>query len=298
MTLSVHDYASLSGEPLRYGVLSPPENIIDVTQGRRKPMVFFPGLGGSVKNALVFFNAMLPTAAPIYVPDLRGFGLNEHFDLPHPAHFVNEARHFLNSVVLGHHSDTPLIIGGISLGAALATRLFEWPEVNTHTHRLLLVAPAFRENPAMFPLPLVMQTAAKVMLEGALAPVKLPYGLEALTRNPQVLADPKHQEHTDNFRLPAQFMWRLRQFNRHAAKQIKHVNVPTCMVIPGQERVVDPFAMESAFQQLSNNPSRSGATHHRLYYPEAFHDVFIEPEVLTIARDVSHWLYPDLVSVN
>lgn len=284
MPLQVHSYQSLRGDELRYGLLVPADEPASNNVLNRKPMVFFPGLGGSVKNALVFFNALLPAAAPIYVPDLRGFGLNDSHTLPEPSHFVAEARHFINTVVLARHV-SPVVVGGISLGAALATRLFQWPEVTEHAHKLLLVAPAYREHPKTFPLPIVAKTALSIITQGADALIRLPYTLSDLTRNEAVLNDPRHQEHMDTFRLPMRFAWQLRQFNRGAIKALNAINVPSCIVVPEQDTVCCPRAMKSSHQQLARMfPSTL------LTYPEARHDIFLEPEVLTLAGDVCHWL--------
>lgn len=286
MTLHIKTYCSIRGDELRYGVLTPTQNA-DFRQEwseRRKPLVFFPGLGGSVKNALVFFNALLPVASPIYVPDLRGFGLNEACKLPDPIHFVAEARHFINSVVLANES-TPLWVGGISLGAALATRLFEWPELREHASKLLLVAPAYREHPNTFPLSVVGKTALDVMLKGPDSLVRLPYGLDDLTRNEAILTDPRHQEQMENFMLPISFAWQLRQFNRGAVKQLSNISIPSCVVVPEQDTVCCPKAMVKASRRLGKKHDATLLT-----YPQARHDIFLEPEVLMLADDVSQWL--------
>ena len=282
MTFAIHSWTAADGDELRYGLLTASSNELPLKSPRRG-LVFVPGLGGSVKNSLVFFNALLQHFSPIIVPDLRGFGLNEAKALPNPTQFVADLEGILTQVAPAYFAESPWTLGGISLGGCVVSH---WLGSAGHTvgpDSAWLLAPAVQEHPKAFKLPYVAKTLW-TMLTAPSSLVKLPYGLESLTQNPAVLASEQHQHHMETFRLPAQFLWQLRDFNRTSVKAMRAIACPVHVSIPLADRIICPNAMERAFLQLPYHQS-----HRRQSYKGLYHDVPLEIGMRDVVADVAAW---------
>jgi hypothetical protein len=114
--------------------------------------------------------------------------------------------------------------------------------------------------------------------------IQLPYGLEALTQNPAVLASEQHQQHMANFYIPAGFLWQLRRFNRSAASQLQGVTQPIHLSIPLADRIICPNAMDRLFQQLPFHPNHCCGR-----YEDLYHDVQLETQMPAVVADVGAW---------
>ena len=217
------------------------------------------------------------------MPDLRGFGLNEAQALPNPTQFVADLEGLIAQVVPQHFVERPWTLGGISLGGCVVSHWLGSADLTAGPDSAWLLAPAVQEHPKAFKLPYVAKTLW-TMLTAPSSLVKLPYGLESLTQNPAVLASEQHQHHMETFRLPAQFLWQLRGFNRSSVAAMASIGVPVHLSIPMADTIICPQAMQRAFHQLP--PS---ALHQCQQYQGLYHDVPLELGMRDVVADLAAW---------
>ena len=272
---TVHEYASSDASPLRYGKLVNKEN-----PETGSPMLYIPGLGGSVKGALGFLSLLLGTFSPIIAPDLRGYGLNP---LEKPLHSASchlpDLEAFHAATRLDKLSNITLC--GISLGAALSTHLaVAHPQ---RYQRVALMAPAFAAHPEMFPLGYQLKNIFNWVLSGTEHKIHLPYGIEALTRNPAVLNDPQYRD-TPPIDLTIDYLLSVKGINQQALAKTKQLTLPTLVIVPGCDLVCDPRAMRQGYANIPESTPKLLKD-----YPDLYHDVFFEAEYPQIARDLLEW---------
>lgn len=274
---TLHDFQGADGQTLRYGRLVNPEQP-DTGQA----LWFVPGLGGSIKGALDFLDALLPFYSPIYGADLRSFGLNQpgHAPLQNTQSVLADLDAFYQQVIAPKRH-TVLSLCGISLGGVLATRLVrQTPE---RYRRLMLIAPAYRPHPRSFGLGYTVRNTAKFLLQGHRARTVLPYDIRALTQNPKILNDPAYTD-TPPLELSPGFLLSVRFLAMKAFNDTRRLHLPTMMIIPGQDVVCDPAAMRAAFARLPQTTPK-----HCREYPDFYHDVLFETGHAAIAQDVLDW---------
>jgi alpha-beta hydrolase superfamily lysophospholipase len=291
--------------PLRYGYWINPE-----TSAGKPVVVFWPGLGGSVKNALGFFNQLLPYTQAIFVPDLRGFGLNEGHACPSsPKVQVRDGVQFVRQVAMPfakkHAADhdeawaCPIVFGGISLGAliqmAVADQWQSTPD-DQPIRGQFWVAPACKPSSVSFKPSqyikslggLIKERVGDTQCNVQTAPAPkgmLPYGLSALTRHPQVLNEALHQARVDEFRISYQYLLGIRQLSHENHQKISRNPLATWVCVPGRDTVCSPDAMIAEFTALPYHPN-----HQAVLLPSSFHDVLVEPEMPMVAKKIGSWL--------
>ncbi len=274
--LEVHEYTGAEGHGLRYGKLINPAN-----PDTGRALLYVPGLGGSIKSALAFLNALLPEFSPIYGPDLRGFGLNPlEAPLPKADIILQDLEAFHQQVLApaGHQS---LALCGLSLGGVLATLLAaQTPE---RYQKLVLLAPAYRPNAQSFSLAYTLRNTLAFLLLGSRARTTLPYTVAAITRNESVLNDPQAFPSLQLSLTPG-FLLSVRSLCNRAMSQAAQLTVPTLMVIPGQDIVCDPVAMRQTFAKIPAKPKTCREM------PDFYHDVVLEPDSPQLAREIAAWL--------
>ncbi len=285
MTFSIETWQpGTSHGCLRYGLLAP--------QGYPTPddeiatvLLFWPGLGGTVKNALGFFNRLLPTVQRIAVPDLQGFGLNDAVPLPSLQVHQQQAAAFLQHI-LARYPKAKVVVGGISLGALLQASAVATP-LPSRVVGQCWVAPAFKAHPGSFSLQYQLQSAIKAMLG---KPISLPYRLEQLTRNPQVLADERHHAHSRNFRVPMGYLWQIRALGNRVRQQLcqRPAVVPTFVALPGQDVVCCPDTMGQVAWQMIDNSAPNVVK--LVAYNNMYHDMLLEPDMPIMADEVVCWI--------
>jgi alpha-beta hydrolase superfamily lysophospholipase len=280
-TFSIQPYTGADGLPLRYGLLSSPWASESETD-TRQPLVYLPGLGGSVKSALWFLEGLLDTFHPIYGLDCRGFGLNAN--QPERLHSLKPTLADMQ-VFLGETGplagQTPHLIG-ISMGATLATILSaREPE---RFKSLLFLAPAYRPHPKTFSWRYKFKNMLGKLLLGKRFKTKLPYTLSMLTRNEAILNDPQYHK-TPSAHMTAEMLVSARHFCEAGLEQSAQLKPPIMMVIPGQDKVCDPLAMHEGFKRLADEtPKRL------LDLPEYYHNVLMEPEAPVILDAYRRWV--------
>lgn len=274
--LAVHEFPGHDDTLLRYGVIQASEG---PSEGGHA-LLFVPGLGGSVKGALDFLGVLSEQFDTIYAPDLRGFGLNPlDSPLTSPRGFLQDIQRLCQHTDLfNRHQSVTLM--GISLGGVLATHLAV--AHGTTFQRLILLAPAYKPSPQSFSLGYILKNTVGALMPGYRA--RLPYTIEAVTRNPAILSDP-HALDPTRYSLTASFLIGVRSLALGALAKMPLIQVPTLMVVPGQDLICDAPTMRQAFGKLPGPLDK-----HCLEYPDLYHDVLMEPEATDVARDVAAWL--------
>ena len=273
---TVEEYTGADGHPLRYGKLTRPEG------GLERPLLFLPGLGGSVKGALAFLERLLPFYSPIYGPDLRGFGLNP---LERPLFstgiILKDLEAFHQQVMVARHGTMPFPLAGISLGAALSTLLAaEHPE---RYERLVLLAPAYRGHSKAFSMKYQVLNAINRLRLGKKHVTNLPYGLEVLTTNPAILNDPSFRSEKP-VDLTFDFLLDVKWLTGRALKATQQLRMPVMVIVPGQDLVCDPAAMRQGFAQMPAIEKRL------IEYDDAYHDLLFETVHAEAADEVLGWV--------
>jgi alpha-beta hydrolase superfamily lysophospholipase len=279
--LQIHEYQGADGDPLRYGKIVEASGQV----ASSKALLFIPGLGGSVKGALEFLEKLSPDYNPIYGPDLRGFGLNllEENPLTSAKIILEDLEAFYQQVIVPAQH-TELVLCGLSLGGVLATLLAcRYPE---RFSKLVLLAPAYRPHGKTFTLGYTIRNTLAFLIQGGKARTQLPYGLPEITSNAAVLNDPQYAELPPLVLSPG-FLLGVRDLCNQAFSEIRRLQVPTLMVIPGQDIVCDPDAMRKAYARIP-------ATTPKLCkeYPDFYHDVLFEAGHGDIAQALLGWPLP------
>lgn len=272
---TIDSFETADGTTLRYGKLTDPHR----AEPAKRSMLFVPGLGGSVKGAISFLEALLPEFDPIYGPDLRGFGLNEHAPLPHPDIHLEDLLAFQHHTELIEHPATTLC--GISLGGTISTKLAAKQRKDFES--LILVAPAFRSSNICFPPSFIARHALGRLLNGVEYRTVLPYCIKKLTRNPEVLANPVYM--AEPLELPVDYLLKVSLFNMVAFRRVKEIAIPTMVIVPGSDVVCDPDGMRAGYHRIPGHVPKLLKD-----YPALYHDVLMEPEVPEIAQDVLDWI--------
>jgi alpha-beta hydrolase superfamily lysophospholipase len=277
----IHEYQGADGSPLRYGKLV--ESSAQAANG--KALLFIPGLGGSVKNALDFLEQLTPAYSPVYGPDLRGFGLNllEEDPLTSAKIILKDLEAFYQQVIVPAQH-TELVLCGISLGGVLATLL-----ASRHPERfskLALLAPAYRPHSKTFSLGYTIRNTLAFLIQGGKARTQLPYGLAEITSNTAILNDPQYTAVPPLVLSPG-FLLGVRDLCNQAFSEIRQLRVPTLMVIPGQDVVCDPDAMRKAYERIPSTTPKLCKE-----YPDFYHDVLFEEGHSDIAQALLGWPEP------
>ncbi len=277
---TIDSFPTPSG-PLRYGIV---RDELRSAEKPARPVVFVPGLGGSVKNALSFMRLMAQEFGVVYSLDARGFGINEgRKPTPNPSAYLKDFQKFilyLQQINAIDENNKPIIIG-ISLGSVLST-LFTTSYQHPFTAQIL-VAPAFRPHPQLFDTSFKLKNYSQVFIKGPWALTRLPYGIQDLTRNADLYNDPLFQ---DPLVLPTFYLFFVDLLCRKALSRCKRIAIPTAVVVPEKDSICDPVTMTQACKCINHPQTRL------LNYPDLYHDVFMEPEEdqRHVVTDLVHWL--------
>ena len=258
-------------------------------------LFFIPGLGGSVDHAKPLLNPLISSIDTIISVDCRSFGRNKTVPLFDVAEIYADLQHFIEKILPPYLAQqaieaTEVILGGISLGGLMATYLAkDYPQP---FQKVALFVPAFKPNMAVFPLRWVVPNLLKLAFTKDKKSVRvwLPYGVEAITRNPAYL----------NGTLPApevplslslNFLKTIKDWQGKRLKNtLNSLKQSVFLCVAEQDKVSSTHEMKRLFfEELP--PSKS---HRLLSLPDAFHDVLLEPEAPWVAQALAHWLaYPE-----
>lgn len=277
MTFTVEEYMASDGSPLRYGKL------VNPNPKNNRALMFIPGLGGSVKGALVFLQTLLPEYAVIYGADLRGFGLNPvETPILHVQPILADLLAFHD--FLGQQGHVGYDLAAISLGGSLSTLMLTAykDQHKIQYDRHVVLAPAYQAHAKTFTLGYVIRNIVGRLLKGKTYTTYLPYGLGQITRNESILNDPQF---TGALGMPLSidFLLSLRALNKQALSSTKQLETPTLMFIPGEDLICDANAMRRGFNQI---PAQKECRE----YPGLYHDLLLELQITEIAEEARQWL--------
>src|SRR6478609_825448 len=235
--LNLEHYEAIDGRSLRYGVYHNPDN------KSGKALLFVPGLGGSIKGALGFLACLLPHYTYSSGVDLRSFGLNTSEDgeeaLSHTRHLLADMEAFHQQVLsskLKQGKIRDLTLCGISLGGVISTLMLQ--QNPKRYQRLVLLAPAYKPHPNSFPLGYTLKNILAFLLKGGKGITEVPYGIHQLTRNQALHNDPAITEHLP-LKLSRGLLLGVRDLCTQARQAVKHIPIPTMIVVPGQDVICD-----------------------------------------------------------
>jgi alpha-beta hydrolase superfamily lysophospholipase len=247
------------------------------------PIVFVPGLGGSVKFAKTFLETLVPQMGPAFSLDPRGFGINDHLaPQPNPADYLSDLHHFIQ-----HLQNTgqimpanPPLVFGISLGAVYVAM---YTSMQKHPFKgAVLIAPAFLPHPELFTWQYKLKNYANFFLKGFRALTVLPYGIRQLTQNEERYDDPHFKE---PLTLPSFYLLSVERLCKKAYARTARMMLPTAVIIPEKDTICDPHAMRLAYERIPH-PKKAMLT-----YPNLYHDVVQEHQVdlKQLYADVEDW---------
>lgn len=273
------DVVAMPDQPaLRVAVLTPKAG---EATGQR-PLLFIPGLGGTVKASLEFLEGLTGAATPVYGLDPRGMGLNEGFSLSNPpeadyASFLDDLTRCLEWIKTRHNGQTPYI-AGLSLGGIFASLLqLRYP----NGPGLILMSPAFAPHPKLFTWGFRLNSIARMLLKGGKARISVPFAVNETTRNEVKRADPELQ-------IPGSFpphaLFAMEFAARKTMRELGKIQAPVLMLVPEEDIVCAPVAMQSAYARF---PHPGKALH---VYPGLYHDLTSEPEAHLIQADIVQWI--------
>lgn len=263
--LILETWQAPSGEGLRYAKIEPSPAVHS-----QAPIIFVPGLGGSVKSAVGFLSRFALAGHPVYSLDAPGWGINDHQAcLPNPEMYLQLLTAFvqnLQSLGIIQPSHGPTLMG-LSLGGVLAS--LQVARSPGAFEKLVLLAPAFRPHPKTFSLRYRLKAYGSVLTKGWRGALTMPYGVHELTQNPVAHADPHLQE---RLKVPLLYVLAVDRLCQKAQAALSQIQVPVAMVVPQADLVCCPTAMQRAFEKLKN-PNKS-----LWALPQLFHDIPREPE--------------------
>lgn len=279
------------GHPVRVAVIKHQEQ--PSTAADQKVLVFIAGLGGSSLLALDYLEPMLPAFDTVIGIDLRGFGINNQILANHPNKQLQDIMVGLPQIMEQLAIRSPrYFLSGISLGACMCVHLACHPLWRQPWEALMLLAPGFVGHEKSFPLSYITVNVFK-WLSGQQHCLTLPYGIEALTRNPRYLEKEScdgeyqalglHQPHP--MRMPMPYMLRTANFNQNALNECKNISTPTLIFIPEDDIVCDTTAMRKGFERIPKRVAKQCMT-----VPLAKHDLLLEPEAESLGLTSIAWL--------
>ena len=254
-------------------------------------MVFIPGLGGSVDHATPVLNPLIASVDTIISIDCRSFGRNKHVPLFDVSEIYADLTLFVETILPTLVAEqtvvpTEIVLAGISLGGLMVTYLAnQYPK---QFHKVVLFVPAFKPNMAVFPLTWVIPNLLKLAFTKNKKSVWvwLPYGIDAITRNPNYLKGLLPAPEVPLY-LSLNFLKTVKDWQGNRLKNtLSHLKQPVFMCVAEQDKVSSTPEMKRLFFEHLP-PSKQ---HRLLSLPDAFHDVLLEPEAPWVAKTLANWL--------
>lgn len=245
--------------------------------GAKGGIVLMHGLGehcGRYAHVARFFNER---GWSVRAYDHRGHGRSDgpRGDVPDNEAIVRDA-----ALVIGDFArrfDAPPLLLGHSMGGLFAARFAT--AATLPLRGLILSSPA---------LAIPLSTVQKLLLKslGAVAPgLGVPNGLETryLSHAPAVVEAYK-KDPLVHAKITPRLLRSMLQAVDFAQTRAPALNIPTLMVVAGDDRLVDPVGSDAFFARL-----RPGiGTMHR--YADYYHEIFNEVGAARVFKDVDDWL--------
>jgi alpha-beta hydrolase superfamily lysophospholipase len=249
----------------------------EAADAARGSIVFMHGLGehsGRYTHVAQFFN---DCGLAVRAYDHRGHGRSggPRGDVPDNDRMLHDAKMVIDDFALQYPAP-PLLLGH-SLGGLLAARFAveNWSPLRG----LILSSPALA-----VPLSAAHRLLLKI-LEATAPGYALPNGLDSrfLSHDPTVV-DAYIKDPLVHTKISARLLRCLLVSIDIALAKAPTLNLPTLMVVAGDDHLVDASGSQAFFALL---PPGVGTKH---VYPQLYHEVFNEVDAHRVFDDVRNWL--------
>lgn len=244
-------------------------------------IVAIHGLGGHCiwfDNAASLFNK---SNINFFSFDLPGFGQSK-YDLGSVSSYnewIDVSFDTIKKFLVDFGVRKPVFILGHSMGALIALKLSEKIKANGW----IFSVPGFAGNPDIWPfyklvLPIILKS-----LFMPNKPIILPFGPESITRDKEIQKLLKR----DKFRVinpKASLFLQVHLLTKAAMKLAEKFTEQFVLLEAGKDMVCSNEAMDK-FYNLAQSKDKTK----KVYY-NAYHDLFIEPELTLLVDDVSLWI--------
>lgn len=246
----------------------------------RAVLLIAHGLGehsARYKHVARFFNQQ---DIAVYAIDHRGHGESAGFrgHIEDFSHF-SEDLHLLAQQLRLQYPAQPIHLLGHSMGGLIATGYAL--RHDSIIDSLVLSAPAYGVQGLGNKLSLKMAP-----LLALLAPTMgMANGLDvqAISRDPSVVKayqdDPLVHD-----RVTPTWAAAFGREQRYVARELNRLSIPVLMLVAGSDRLTDPAVATALFEKIT------AAKKKLTVYPQAYHEIFNEPEQLEALQAVQDWL--------
>jgi alpha-beta hydrolase superfamily lysophospholipase len=246
------------------------------------------GLGGTTDWLSPFANKLLEQNPLVFGLDIPEIGTNPTLE----GHFksrkdiIRPIEESITYLAEKHHR--PVYAVGLSLGGLLVTHMAANPP--KELSGIVVISPAYKGAPETFKPGIYIKSLIRYVFEKAhvlkKGSIAIPFAEDQkdITRNPEKI------------RLMRETKNRIKHLSTNACvelikltlldtpKAVKKIQVPLMLFVAEHDRVCDPQAMFKAFEKFPSIDKR-------LYvFPEAMHDLTLDPEMPTMANTISDWI--------
>jgi alpha-beta hydrolase superfamily lysophospholipase len=265
----------------------------EVAQALKGPVfLLVPGLGGKSEWGTPLVSRLIDDHPIVYGMDTLALGDNpaEKGHLADRKDFTRELQTSIDYLTQKHEG--PVYLAGISLGALVVTHLMADGPKNVGG--VVLVAPAFRPASNSFKPWFYGKVLMRYLLESVRlmkpTPVKMPYKDDSEADEAHHLPEEAKQQISS---LTASSYYQLMKFTYFESFQkAKKLLAPIFMIIPGQDTVCSPDAMQKGFNLM---PSKDKSL---FIFPEAHHNIIFEKYLVPMTDKINQWLKQRRPSTN
>jgi len=244
-------------------------------------VVAIHGLGGHCiwfDNSAALFNR---SNINFFSFDLPGFGQSKYEigSISSYNEWIDVSFDTIKKFLIDFGVRKPVFILGHSMGTLIALKLSEKIKANGWVFSV----PGFVGNPEMWPF---SKLVLPLILKALFSPnklVTLPFGPEAITRNKETQQKLKE----DKLRVvspKASLFLQVHLLTKAAMKLAEKFTEKFILLEAGKDMVCSNEAMDKFYNLVQSKDKTK-----KIYY-NAYHDLFIEPEVSLLVDDVSLWI--------
>jgi alpha-beta hydrolase superfamily lysophospholipase len=250
-------------------------------------LLLIHGLGGRSQWMSPFARSLMEQGATVIGLDMPRTGFNPTCcgDTTDVADLVAEVEEAITHV--HQESGRPVALIGLSLGGMLTTHIAAKPPQGVAG--MGLIAPAFQAAPQSFDPGLYVRIFSRFACERFFKSrpqwIQLPYNKkpELITRNLQTLISLNDPTNAVAALTSSAYLELLKWTVVKTPRVLSKITIPVLVAVPGQDRICSPKAMIDASQKLGTRQVTG------LYFPEAFHDIVLEPEATVLAQRMASW---------
>lgn len=173
--------------------------------------------------------------------------------------------------------DCPIYLLGNSMGGLLGYLSLEYIEPDG----VVLLSPGLDGHPSTFTNWYRAVAIVKALMKPQLE-IALPYGVEAVTRDPGVrqwlLADPERR-----FSVPGKMLLELLALTKRIRTERHPVKAPLLMMTAGHDIIVNNAVNQDFYEHVSAPMKK------HIHYPDAYHDLMFDYVLDDLAQDFLNW---------